>query len=775
MRDTVQISVRALVEYAFRSGDIEYGFRQMTPLAEGIKAHQKIQQRYGEQDRKEVFLKADIAYGNLVFVIDGRCDGMLVTEEGGVTIDEIKSTTGRLPNIIEETYPVHWGQVKCYAYMAAKECGLGRIGVQLTYVQADSGEEKRFTEELTFKELERFVMGMLEKYYPFASIRNNHMRLRNSSIKALAFPFPSYREGQRKLAATAYKTIMDGKKLFAKAPTGIGKTISTIFPSVKAIGEGLLRRIFYLTAKTITRTAAVEAFAKLQAKGLHLHTVTLTAKEKICFQEEVRCTKESCEFADGYYERVNEALLDMLSHETLMTRHVIERYARKHRVCPFEFSLDAAYVSDAVICDYNYVFDPRVNLKRMFDDQKRQTALLIDEAHNLVDRAREMYSSELNKSDFLAMQRACKGVRPELHAAAKAVNEYFIALRKRYGEWAEQVEHGLPEQFAELVESFAAAAEKELAGAGRAGIDDTLLADLYFASQHFVRIAKLYDKRYVTYVECRKSDVRVKLFCLDPSHLLRHTSKGYRSQVIFSATLSPLSYYMDMLGGDAQENGDYAVSVPSPFAKEQLDVIVLPLSTRYQVREQTVEPLVGVLHELADKQPGNMLFFFPSYEYMNLIYERFTVTGPQVRTIMQSANMTEEERERFLAAFDADNEETLVGFAVMGGIFSEGIDLVGDRLTGVAVIGVGLPQLGQERSVIKDYFDAEGKNGFEYAYVFPGMNKVLQAGGRLIRSERDRGTLMLIDDRYLHPQYNRLLPPEWHHYTVQRMGYHKNV
>ncbi|WP_274365742.1 helicase C-terminal domain-containing protein [Paenibacillus thermotolerans] len=768
MQETVQISVRAFVEYAYRSGDIDYGFQQTVPLTEGTKAHRNIQLRYGERDRKEVFLKTEILYGDLMFVIDGRCDGMLVAEDGSTTIDEIKSTSGKLPSILEETYPVHWAQAKCYAYMAAKEQGLCRIGVQLTYVQVDSGEENRFSKELTFKELERFVMEMVERYYSFAALRNKHLQLRNSSIKALPFPFPSYREGQRSLAAAAYKTILDGKKLFAKAPTGIGKTVSMIFPSVKAIGEGLLRRFFYLTAKTITRTAAEEAFASLQAKGLHLQAVTLTAKEKICFREEVRCTKESCEFADGYYDRVNEALLDMLANETLMTRQVIERYARSHRVCPFEFSLDAAYAADAVICDYNYVFDPRVNLKRMFEDQKRQTAVLIDEAHNLVDRARDMYSSELNKSDFLAVQRVSKGVRPELHAAAKAVNDYFIAMRKRYGEWAEHVERGLPEQLIELVESFASAAEKALAAAGRSGLDDSLLADLYFASQHFVRIAKLYDEKYVTYIECRKSDVRFKLFCLDPSHQLRQTGKGYRAQIAFSATLSPLSYYMDMLGGDSEDNGDYAVSVPSPFAKEQLKIIVRPLSTRYQDREKTVEALVGNLHELVEKQPGNLLFFFPSHEYMNLVYERFTVTGPKIKTILQSANMTEEERERFLAAFESDNGEALAGFAVMGGIFSEGIDLAGDRLTGVAVIGVGLPQLGVERNIMKQYFDSAGKNGFEYAYVFPGMNKVLQAGGRLIRTEQDRGTLILIDDRYLHPQYNRLLPPEWRHYIVQR-------
>jgi len=402
-RETFHISVRALVEYAYRGGDIESGYRDAASLTEGTKAHQQIQRRYGEQDRKEVALKTEIAHGDLLFVLEGRCDGMLAAEDGGVTIDEIKSTSSGLPSALEETAPVHWAQAKCYAYKAAKVLGLERVGVQLTYAQVDGGAERRFSQELSRSELERFVRHLLMKYYPFASLRLRHERTRNGSLKALTFPYPVYRKGQRKLAAAVYKTILDGKKLFAKAPTGIGKTMSTIFP-FKAMGEGALRRIFYLTAKTITRTAAEEAFATLRSGGLHLHAVTLTAKEKICFQEEVRCTKESCAFADGYYDRVNDALLDMLQRETLMTRSVIETYARKHRVCPFEFSLDAAYVADAIIGDYNYAFDPRVNLKRMFEEQKRHTALLIDEAHNLVDRARSMYSSELDKAAFLAVR-----------------------------------------------------------------------------------------------------------------------------------------------------------------------------------------------------------------------------------------------------------------------------------------------------------------------------------------------------------------------------------
>lgn len=762
MTKTVHLSVRSLVEYAYRSGDIETGFRSAATLQEGTRTHRQIQQQYGEQDAKEVYVSAEITCEDLLFVIDGRCDGLLQTEEG-LTIDEIKSFSGRLPKLMEETYPVHWAQAQCYAYMVAKDRELESMRVQLTYVQVDSGESHQFVRTMTFMELEQFLHDMIDRYFPYASLKSQHAEKRDASIKELGFPFPSYREGQRKLAASVYQTVSDGRKLFAKAPTGIGKTMSTLFPTVKAIGEGLLQRLFYLTARTTTRTAAEEALEMMRDCGLKLHTVTLTAKEKVCFKDEVRCSAEFCEYAKGYYDRVGPALLDMLGSETGMTRDVIERYARKHQVCPFEFSLDAAYAADAVICDYNYIFDPRVNLKRLFEEQKRQTALLVDEAHNLVDRAREMYSAELYKADFLALQRASKNISPLVYQSAKAVNNYFIALRKSIeendgGAEDEAAVREFPEQLIELLESLAGALEQQLA----AGETDPLLSDVYFGCQHFLRIAKLYDERYITYAEKERSDIRLKLFCLDPSHLLRQYAKGYRAQILFSATLSPLHYFIDILGGD--EDTDYSVVIPSPFSPEQLDVRIERLSTRYQDRERTMDQVVCLLHGMAARHQGNLLVFFPSYAYMNGVYARFidlTRDNEEIEVRLQTTNMTEDERAAFLAAYVTGNKGTLIGFAVMGGIFSEGIDLVGDRLTGVAIVGVGLPQVGPERNIIKNYFDRQGKNGFEYAYVFPGMNKVLQAGGRLIRSEQDHGTLLLIDDRYEQPQYARLLPPEW--------------
>ncbi|GIO68634.1 helicase C-terminal domain-containing protein [Paenibacillus cookii] len=749
----VHISVRPLVEYVFSSGSIDSGFRTPAAMHEGTRIHQQVQRAYREGDHKEVYLKTEIPFDGIIYQIEGRCDGLIVTDEG-LTVDEIKSTSAGL-DMLEDGRAVHWAQAEVYAYIVAKDQGLERVGVQLTYVDAKTGEERRFKRTRTFGELTDFVTDVVRRYAPYAALRLENVRLRDESIRALPFPFPAYREGQRKLAGSVYGAIMEKKKLLAKAPTGIGKTMSTLFPSVKAIGEGLLGQIFYLTARTITRTAAEQALGLMQEKGLRLQSVTITAKEKVCFQEETVCTKEACPYADGYYDRINGAVLDILANETIMTREVLERYARKHRVCPFEFSLDAAYAADAVICDYNYVFDPRVSFKRLMEEQKRRTALLVDEAHNLVDRGREMFSADIGKAGFLQLKRDYKQRNRAVAQAADAVNKYFIEFRKACGDERTHVSEEAPEELVRLLEAFAGEAERELAaGPG----EQQLLLETYFAAQNFIRTSKLYDERYVTYAEIMRSDVTIRMFCLDPSYLLAQAEKGYRSTVFFSATLTPLSYYRDMLGADAD---DYAVSIPTPFKKEQLDVQIHPLSTRYRDRERTREALADLLYRLVTGKRGNYMLFFPSYQYLQSVYEVFAMKYPDVGTIVQGPGMAEEERERFLSAFRADNRDTLAGFAVLGGIFSEGIDLQGDRLIGVAVVGVGLPQLGLERNLIRDHFNREGKSGYDYAYVLPGMNKVLQAGGRLIRSERDTGVLMLIDDRFTQPHYRALLPEEW--------------
>ncbi|GGA80514.1 ATP-dependent DNA helicase [Ornithinibacillus halotolerans] len=753
MINTVRISVRNLVEYVYRSGSIESGFRTASTMTEGTRIHQAIQKGYREQDEKEVFVETKILYEDFVIRVDGRCDGLL-KDGDSITIDEIKSTVHPIDDIHEDTHPVHWAQAIFYGYIYALDNDLQEVTIQLTYVQVKTEEQKQFQRVMSFAEMKSFVDQVVEEYARFLKVLLKHKNKRNETSKALEFPFSTYREGQRKLAGTVYKTIVDKKVLFANASTGIGKTISTIFPAVKAIGEGKLDKLFYLTAKTITRTAAEDAFRLLIEQGLDIHVLTLTAKDKICFQEKPICTSIDCPFANGFYDRINDAIIDILTNEKLMNRSVIELYARKHRVCPFEFSIELAYVADVVICDYNYIFDPRVSLKRLMEEQKRKTAILVDEAHNLVDRAREMYSAEIYKSNFLQVKREFK--TGSLATAAKAINDYLLTVKKS----EEYLRKELDEEIIDLLEVFITEAEVELVQH-----DNELLLDTYFSAQTFVKIAKFYNEQFVTYIEVHKSEVKMKLFCLDPSEQIMKMGKGFRARVFFSATLIPADYYKSLLGG---QDDDYGISIPSPFKREHAEVIIRPLSTRYRDRENTLLPMVHFFKDVLDKKDGNFLIFFPSYQYMRDAYEQFMEHYPDVRTMIQDVGMSEEEREEFLAAFESNLPNRLVGFAVLGGIFSEGVDLKGDRLEGVIVVGVGMPQIGFERNIMKDYFQSVGKNGFDYAYVYPGMNKVLQAGGRLIRSDTDTGIIALVDDRFLQQKYQALLPYEWQHYTIKR-------
>lgn len=760
MENSIKVPVRTLAEYVYSSGSIESGFRTASSFTEGSRIHREIQKTYSGEDKSEVYLKTEVNYDGLHFIIEGRCDGLLLSG-GQVTIDEIKSTSRTLEFIDESSNPVHWAQAECYAYMYIQEHEIEMIDVQLTYVQKTTGDIKKFKKTYSRQKLERLMLHLIKIYSPYARLRREHETKRNLSIKELEFPFLQYRKGQRQLAGSVYKTIVDNQTLFANAPTGIGKTISTIFPSVKAIGEGVLQKLFYLTAKTTTRETAEQAFRLMAEKGLSMKVVTITAKDKVCFTAEGKCSKEACEFADGYYDRINGAVLDILSNENALSKYCIEKYALKHKVCPFEFSLDLAYAADAVICDYNYIFDPRVSLKRLFDDHKKQSALLVDEAHNLVDRGRDMFSAVLEKSPFLEIKRQFKGKNKEVANIAKMINEYFIKIRKEAEPENSVVFPSQLDDLNLLVQQFVDASETELLQ--NAGKEGSILLDVYFSAQNWLRINRLFDERYILYAEINRNNIIIKQFCLDPSHLIKQAGKHFKGRIFFSATLSPMEYYKDMVGW---ENGNYTVIIPSPFSEEQTDVYIQPISTRYHDRSKSVKPIVTALKNTVSSKPGNYLIFFPSYQYLNTVLEDWQGHGDQVPTIVQEIGMADEERITFLDKFKPDSEESLIGFAVLGGVFSEGVDLIGDRLNGVLIVGVGLPQIGFERDLIKQHFSSHGKNGYDYSYVYPGMNKVLQAGGRLIRSETDTGSIILIDDRYLQPKYQRLLPKEWRSFKI---------
>lgn len=760
----IKISVRNLVEFVLRAGDLDTRFMGSSRAVEGTRAHQKIQKASKDNYMPEVTLKHELDYRGFLFNLEGRADGVIEEEEGYI-IDEIKSTTRDLEFIDENYNELHWAQGKCYGYIYAADNSLDNIQVQLTYYQLDTEEIKRIKKTFTIGELREFFYDLLDKYFVWANLTKDWLIQRNAAIKLLEFPFDNYRRGQRELAVAAYKTITEGKKLFVQAPTGIGKTISTIFPAIKAMGEGATSKIFYLTAKTITRQVAEEAILKMTNKGLSIKAVTLTAKDKICFSEGKGCNPEDCQYAKGHFNRVNDAMLDILKEEGILTREIIEDYAKKHNICPFEFSLDLAIWADCVICDYNYVFDPRVYLKRFFADNNGDYTFLIDESHNLVDRAREMFSATLRKRAFLDLKRVMKDKEPKISKVLNKLNSYMLDMKKKCENNNSHVQREVPDDIYALLRKLIKESEEWLVRNEKLEGHQELL-DLYFDALAFVKIGEIYDERFVTYVEKTNEDTIIKLFCLDPSFLLREAIKRGKTAIYFSATLAPLGYFREILGGSDE---DYVMQLSSPFSVDNLCLLVGDkISTRYKNRAQSYDDICQYIKVMISEKVGNYLVFFPSYQYMNKVYELFVEYYPGIQTILQSPIMVEEEREEFLNKFIPNPKESLVAFAVLGGIFSEGIDLKGDRLSGAAIIGVGLPQICLERDIIKNYFQDKNGKGYDYAYMYPGMNKVLQGAGRVIRSEEDKGIVMLIDERFSYPSYKDLFPVHWSKYCKVR-------
>ncbi|NKB66243.1 MAG: ATP-dependent DNA helicase [Candidatus Latescibacteria bacterium] len=758
----IKISVRHLVGFVLRSGSLGGGgFGSSNRLVEGTRGHQRIQKSRPEGYQIEVPVKHLVEVEGLGLEINGRIDG-LMEDEGQIVVEEIKTTESELDSERPDN-AAHWAQAKVYAYILAVQNDLDEVSVQLTYVQLGTFETLEDRRRFDLDELDQFFADMVERYLEWARIYHEWCPVRDQSIATVDFPYPEYRPGQRHMAVAAYRTIEARGRLFAQAPTGIGKTVSSLFPTIKAMGQGHVEKIFYLTAKTVGRTVAEKALDDLRQGGLRLKSLTLTARDRICFNPMGgrSCDPEQCEFAIGYYDRVNDALKAIFEADDF-TRQRIEEVARQYQVCPFEFSLDLSLWADAIICDYNYVFDPRAYLKRFFLDNSGDYVFLIDEAHNLVDRAREMFSARLDRLTVLGLRRQVKADHATLGRRLERINTCMRDMGKRCEEGPEGahwVDKEAPFRLVDLVERFTDEAEEVLARNTPSPYFEDLL-EFYFEAVAFGNIAELYDERYVTYVEKEDRDVMVRLFCLDPSELIRQALKRGIAAVFFSATLTPLPYFREILGGEEE---DRLLGLDSPFPRQHLHLLVADhIGTTYKARQHSYGDVAEAIGQAAGQRRGNYLAFFPSYRYMEEVAERFGQVYPGVEVLVQKSGMSESERDDFLAVFAADNDDTMVGFAVMGGIFGEGIDLVGERLVGAFIVGVGLPQVGLERNLIRSYFDEQGRDGFEYAYTFPGMNRVLQAAGRVIRSAEDKGVVLLIDQRFGQRRYQRLFPPFWH-------------
>ena len=755
----LHISVRNLVEFIFREGDIDNRsgrLQSADAMQEGSRIHRKIQKEKGDEYMAEVPLSYTHTEELYTLTIDGRADGIF-TEDGITYIDEIKGMYARV-HLFEEPYYVHKAQAMCYAYMFARDHELEQIGVQMTYCNLDDGDRKLFQELLTYEELSNWFEMLLAEYRKWAEFQCRWRMTRQESIQSLEFPY-EYRAGQRKLVGDVYRTIAREKNLFIQAPTGVGKTISTIFPAVKAVGQGLADRIFYLTAKTITGTVAKDTFALLMEHGYRAKIIQLTAKEKLCMCEEMDCNPVSCPYAKGHYDRVNDAVYDMLQRSDLFTREDFTGQAERFTVCPFELSLDVSSWCDDIICDYNYVFDPNVYLKRFFaEGTGGEYIFLVDEAHNLVERSREMYSATLSKENVLAAKRILKPMSKKLEKLLEKVNKILLEMKRECETYVVYEEIGnlfyaLMRLSTELDEFM----QKVTEFAGRKEI-----LDFYFELRNFMSIYELTDDHYVMYSEHTPDGSFVlKLFCVDPSKNLQACIDKSKSTIFFSATLLPIHYYKRLLS-TAEDN--YAIYAESAFSPEQrLLLFGRDVSTKYTRRNQDeFARMAAYIDGVVRAKQGNYMVFFPSYKLMEQVFEIYeTMADDEVVCICQKNGMREAEREEFLAEFASGEARTLVAFCVMGGIFSEGIDLKNDQLIGAIVVGTGLPQICNERKILKDYYDDVAGDGFDYAFRYPGMNKVLQAAGRVIRTTEDRGVILLLDERFLQRDYDPLYPREW--------------
>ena len=757
----IRISVRNLVEFILREGDIDNrkaGLPDKEAMQLGGRIHRKIQRQMGSDYYAEVPLKITVPCEGFAIQIEGRADGIQKTADG-VVVDEIKGVLREL-EYIEKPVSVHLAQAKCYGYIYGKQQELDSITIQMTYCQVETEEVKRFQETFSIEELERWFLDIVMQYEKWARFQVEWRQTRDATIKEAEFPYP-YREGQRELVTSVYRTILRKKKLFIQAPTGVGKTMATIFPAVKAVGEGLGDKIFYLTAKTITRTVAEQAFQILKKNGLQYKVATLTAKEKICFCEKAECNPDACPYAKGHFDRVNDAVYEMITTMEEMSRENIETQAKKHSVCPFEMGLDVSLWVDAIICDYNYVFDPNAHLKRFFSEGKKGEYLfLIDEAHNLVERGREMYSAVLYKEEFLRMKKAVRYESVKLTRQLEGCNQMLLEMKR---ECQTYKEYNSISHFALKLLNVMNGLQKLLEE--KEQVDEEVL-EFYFHVRNFLNIYEEVDENYVIYTELEEGgDFKLKLFCVNPAVKLQNFLSQGNSTVFFSATLLPIRYYKRLL---SVETDDYAVYAHSPF-KEANRLLVLgqDVSTKYTRRGyEMYERFAIYIKNVMQAKPGNYLVFFPSYRFMEEVRETFErYRTEEMCCMIQEQNMNEQDREAFLQEFEAEREGSLAGFCVMGGIFSEGIDLTKERLIGAMIVGTGLPQVCNEREILKQYFDRHGENGFDYAYLYPGMNKVLQAAGRVIRTEEDKGVIALLDDRFAGRRYLEIFPREWRKLT----------
>lgn len=757
------LSVHQLVDFLLRSGDIDNRVFNASSMSEGSRIHSSYQESQGADYWSEYPLKRIFEINGINVTLEGRADGIIKKKNGDYLIDEIKSTVIDLQTFRDENLEWHLGQAKCYAYMFAYEQKLSTIDIRLVYIR--QGKEKDRLADYytcTTAELEDYVKGLIQDYLAFYNLVELQAQKRNESLKNLKFPFLNYRDGQRELAKYVYGIAKNGGRLFVEAPTGIGKTMSTLFPSIKYIEEDEQTKIFYLTAKSSGKESAYNAIETLKKEsGLVINDIVITAKEKICFCKEGACNPDECPFAKGYYSKIQGVLRYAIMNYSTFDYETIVEIARENMICPFELELDLSLFCDVIICDYNYLFDPLSFLKRYFNEDASHYLALVDEAHNLVDRSRDMYSASLS---FSQLKEAIVSLKPVKAARIKRhltkMKEIFSSLIDNY-EYGETLFDTLT---MEQYKVFTAFSETYTDVAKEHHEDVTKeLTKFYLEVNRFMKLYELFDEDiYRMFVRKTENDVSINLFCLDASSFLRQTINDIKGAVFFSATLSPIEYYIDTLGGSNEEDG--YLLLPSPFPQDNFKLIVAPkVSIKYINRTSSYPVVAEYIKYFVTNKIGNYFIYSPSYEYMEKLKEYIDIDAD---IYYQSRDMLEREKVMFLQNFSPNPVRTTIGFLVLGGAFAEGVDLISDRLIGAVIIGIGLPKINFESDLIASYYSNKGYKGHDYAYTNPGMNKVMQAVGRVIRSETDKGAALLIDERYLYRNYRALFRSEWSQYDV---------
>ncbi len=775
--DTIELDLDELCRTALAQGDLDSKSTNYHERAsDRSKIYNKLHLKFGMRYYDHIEISNTCKLDGIYFCVSGAADGILCLDDGYFVDEVIVAEKNKLSDINTDNY--HTARLNCLAYFLCSLKDVDSVITRcVTYIR-EGGEISTSESGRSIDELRSFYQSLLSKILWRAHIIRERARERIPAAAQAVFPYKSLRDSQAEMIKECYRDMKHGSRLFCQAPTGIGKTVSTLYPALKCIGEGIADKVFYLTSKQSIRREAVSAMKKMNEAGTALRTCVISARESMCPNSGAKmgtgrlssyCKGSLCPYAKDYYSKLSYALADIISSSDRYDSRTIREYALKHRICPYEFSLDLSELCDVIVCDYNYVFSPLVYLKRYFDfrdENSEKYIFLVDEAHNLPARARDMFSARLSTSDVESLIAA---LEPDssLTCACLSLCEAF----KKAGKLCDDnvgfsgdgtnvgysVTRAMPDNFTEELLSF----EKKCDSWLKKNTDHSarnLVEELGFKLFEYRKISERYGKGYITFITKENDTVSLLLYCLDPSEELSSALDRAYAAVLFSATLTPTDYFADILGGGKKT---VSVAFPSPFPKENLCVAVVDgISTRYEDREKSYKKVSSCIAATLSAKPGNYMAFFPSYSYMEEVKKIFCAKYPKVNTLTQSKNMTQQDKEVFLQSFK-DDKKTRIAFCVLGGSFSEGIDLPGGKLIGVITVGTGLPGLSNENNMIRDYYEEKCGMGYDYAYTYPGFNSVLQAVGRVIRTENDRGIAVLIDDRYSEPKYKSLFPKEW--------------